>query len=126
MVDLNSFLMGAFMNPGQLASLQQALGVEDIQVTSSGNKITLTFTAPDKLETLLTKPKQVQVAPTRRRTKRGVQQVSGYVRESAPTSLEDMVKAQEDDEKLEKQAGLAFPEFIEGCLGAINGQRISG
>lgn len=124
-MDLQTLLTKAFSNPELIASLKEALDAGDIKINSSGSKIEIVFTKADKLESLLLKPQRKQVAPTRRRTKRGVQHVSGYVREETKPDLKELVQAQEDGDAFDEKVGNVFVTFIETALGQINGKTIT-
>ena len=124
-MDLQTTLAQAFANPALMDYLKEALDVGDIQINSSGSRIEIRFTRPDKLESLLLQPQRKQVAPTRRRTKRGVQHVAGYVREEPKPDLEELIQAQDEGEVFDAKVDNAFRTFIETALGQIDGNTIT-
>ena len=122
---LTEILKQAFSNNSCVEKFKLSLELDDIQVSASEEEVKIVFVKADKLETLLLKPQQVRVGPKHRRTKTGVQHVTGYTRSASQPDTEELIQAQESDADMDNKTEVAFQEFIECCLESIDWQSVT-
>ena len=108
----------AFSNTETLDMLKQAVGVDDIQIITTPNGLKLSFTVEsgDKLDSLLLRPKQRQVAPRQRRTKTGVFNVAGYTQTVPSPTVKELIQALDQDSQGKKKVDEALTTWVEKCL----------
>ena len=115
----------AFNNTSCFDKFKEALTLDNLQINTVGSGLEISFVKENKLETLLVQPQQIQVGPTHRRTKMGVQHVKGHKRATPQPNIEDLIQAQESDTALVEQINTAIQEYIECCLESIDRKKIT-
>ena len=108
----------AFSNTDNLDMFKQAVGVNDIQMLTPPNGFKMSFTVEggDKINSLLSRPKQRQVAPTQRRTKNGVFNLAGYAQTVPSPTVKELIQALDQDSQGHKKVSAALKTWVEKCL----------